>query len=52
MKQYAVYFEGGLMVNAGGYKIAEDALIFYDDTGMTMRIPMEAIDTYTITEES
>lgn len=52
MKQYTVYFEGGLVVSAEHHMMTDDALVFYDEQGQeTMRIPADAIDTYIIHED-
>jgi len=52
LKQYTVYFEGGLVVSAEHHMMTDDALVFYDEQGQeTMRIPAAAIDTYIIHED-
>ena len=52
MKQYTIYFEGGLVVSADHHEMMDDALVFFDEQGQeTMRIPADAIDTYIIHED-
>ncbi len=51
MKRYSVIFDGGLVVQAASHEMTDDALIFYDETGLEiMKIPASAIDTYWINE--